>query len=51
MLWFMAMASFIAFAFTMVLGFVFGLVTGSWKLFIMSACALVFIWVLLTMER
>ncbi len=50
MLWFMAMASLIAFTFTLILGFVFGLVTGSWRLFVVSACAVVCIWILLTME-
>lgn len=50
MLWLIAMASLIAFFFTLVLGFVFGLVTGSWRLFVISACAVVCIWILLSME-
>lgn len=50
MLWFIAMAALIAFVFTLVLGFVFGIVTGSWRLFVISACAVVCIGILLMME-
>lgn len=50
MLWFMVMSVFMMFLFLTILGFIIGIVTGWWKLFIMSACGLVFMWVMLSME-
>ena len=51
MLDFIAMCTLVMFLFLLVLGFVFGLVQASWRLFIVALCGVISMWAILCTGR